>query len=332
MSASRALDIQSLEQLQATLPWEGTQSPEPLQEAARQASALAVEAFERRTPEALERAERLLHYLNVSNAFGVPVHPIASAVWAVLSQALVRGSLPKGDAPAEIDQPRMRAALEALIARAEQVDHPFLDAICELPTEAGLVLYAKNWLASTQGFTSNLLALAQRTTGATRGMILGNVSDEVSGQTHERMRARFFAQLGMSYDEVRGISTYQAGRRSDPELLISSLTLLNFRSALVANAHPTWALGVFFAMEAAFHRVCVRLVSALRRRRFDAQAMEIFTVHVEADEDHAKEWLEILESDAWSATDRARILQGTTAYMALRHDWFNAMKAALRLP
>jgi hypothetical protein len=328
MSDSAFEHIERLRSWQAQ-PFSGPVPAAAIEDTLRDVEALAADAYAERRPEALDRAERVLHYLNVAHGFGLPVHPVLCLTWSCLAQGLVRCTLQAHTVPAEITREQLEVGLEEAVVIAERRDHSFIDEICALPSDLGLIVYGKNWLASTQGFTNTLLALAQRTTGAARATILDNIGDEISGRTHEQMRARFFAELGWDYDDVRGISTYQAGKRNDPQLLVSSLTLLNIRTALVSNIDPTWALGVFYLMEAGFHAVCKRMATGLSRRRFPDEASEIFRVHVEADEGHAKEWRELVAGDGWSPVDRARVLQGVNAYQGLRHAWFDAMRGAL---
>ena len=295
---------------------------------AAQASALAFAAWEKGDGHALDRAERVLHFLNSRHHFAVPLSHMAS----IVGTALARGRLTSGfrayTGPTTVDAEQMKAALLWRVERADREDHPLLEEISEAHGLEGLIVFAKNWMTSTQGFLTQLIALAQRCALDTRLVVLRNILDEMSGPTHEHLRARFVAKLGLEYDPARGLSTYEPGLREDPLLVTSSFSLVNFRACVTALPNPAYALGSFYTIEASFLRVCRILLGALRRRDgFDEDALEIFRVHAELDAEHASEWLNILERQPLTPRDRACVLQGAAAQMHIRHLWFQDMRA-----
>jgi pyrroloquinoline quinone (PQQ) biosynthesis protein C len=293
-----------------------------LADAVRDAHALSAAAYEDGEPEAVRQAETLLHTIHVQNGFFPPTGGTASIVWGVLMRdklaAALRTHLPDG--PVSVDD--MRSTLEGAVAKADEQDHTFIDEAIARPDLRGLVIYAKNWFGSTHGFAAQLASLSQRCRGEVRQVVLSNLMEEFNGVEHDELRARFIRRIGLDFDPNRA--------PEDGDVAVECLSLLNYRSGVSTMRSPAFSLGSFYTIEAVFPPVCRRLLTGLRARGFEEDAIETFRLHVETDENHAAEWMEILQSDELTGEDRARVVAGGLAQLDIRHQMFDATRAMLR--
>jgi len=298
-----------------------------LSAAAKEAVDLAHAAFDKRDPAAVDHAERLLYTVHAQHSFAPPLQGIASTIWPILMRAKLRGVFALVDAPKELDDDAMTRALNGAVQRADEQDHSFLDEIASAESLDGLVLYTRNWYGSTHGFTTQLFSLTQRCNGVARlypvfKACLENVYEEFEKVAHPAMRARWPKRIGLDYSVEQSLS--------EPDQLTESFALQNFRTGVCSLNDPTYGLGSFFSIEAAFPGVCRRMYPNLKRRGFGDEDIATFKVHDATDEDHAAEFMTALRASELTPTDRAKVVRGALAQMEVRHQMFEAMRARLR--
>ena len=132
--------------------------------ATEEASALARQAYLVKDPDAIAAAERIIYTIDVRHAMAPPLHGVLSTLWGILMRAKLSAAL----APylcETVGFEEMKERLERAIDKADRQDHPLLDRLVSRRTGQGLVIYAKNWEAHVHGFTRQLIAVAQRSSG-----------------------------------------------------------------------------------------------------------------------------------------------------------------------
>lgn len=238
--------------------------------------------------------------------------------WNILVRSKLESSL-RWRSTKQIGADEMREHLERSVRAADAEDHDILDQVAAHEDIRGLIIYTKNWFGSTNGFTEQMIALSQRCNNMVRHVVVRNLLDELEGTTHDALRVRYLEHIGLRYDAMRA--------HEDPDLLTEAFSVLNFRTALSSLNNPSFALGSFYSIESVFSMVCRRLLHGLRKRGFPDPSIEIFRTHVETDENHAAEWLDILEKAALSPQERGWVVEGARAQLAIRHELFLAMRA-----
>jgi len=297
-------------------PLEGQEpTSEVIMEATSEALQLARDAYDKKDPAAQAEAERVLYVANVANHFAGPMHAVPGIFWQTLTRAKMRLALPAGGG--ETSQAQMQSQLEAAVAAHDEKAHALVDRIVADPELRALTVFAKNWYVTAHGFTQQLNAMAQRCGGELRKVVLHNLADEVSGTDHEILRARFRERVNASYDPKTA--------PTDPDLVTGAFGVLNYRTGVNSLNSTAYALGSFYTVEAATPLMCKRLVPGLRKRGFEEAAIETFSLHLEADEDHAAEWMEVINTATLSEADRANVVKGALGQLEARQRWFTEM-------
>jgi hypothetical protein len=271
-------------------------------------------------PDALRAVEHALYHIHVRFRFGAPVEPLLASAWAVMIRAALRKWLGLYQGPSEIDPASMRARLAAAVEELGAWNHPLLARYDEQGT-ASYGVFVKNWFGSCHGFSQQLSALAQRTQGAAKLIVLDNLEDEFDTVTHDTLRTRFIRAVGHEFDAMAALA--------DPDRVVESFALLNFRTALCALAEPAYALGSFYTTEANWPAECARHLAINRRRGLDGHDLEYWTTHATADTEHAEEWMRALEGAYSDPIACGKVVRGAFAQLALRRRMYDVMLARI---
>lgn len=317
---------QLLADLDAPLGWFPLDSKTG-RELLRAATGLAKAAFEEGNPDATTLVEHTLYRIHCKTAFAPPSQPVAAAVWSELMTAKLRHVLGTGEDQADFTRDEMIRRFAAAVAHADEHDHPFIDEVgAERGTE-GLTVYTKNWYTSTHGFTSQLFSIGQRANA--RGFeafdhaIVENLHEELDPrEPHQDLRARWLGELGVVHD-IKQVLT-------DPQVVVEAIALQNYRTGVAALSDPSWALGMFYSVEANFPAVCRRMYPVLKRRGYAEHSIALFASHATTDVEHSNEWLAALSETPLSPKERARVLRGGLAQIELRSQMFEAMRRQRR--
>ena len=285
-------------------------------EAMSEIEKLAKAAYREDKSQSFECAERLLHLIHTQSSFSIPFHPLLSRIWNELMAAKISSCLIKFGGTGPIGPEQMQTELKELLDLAEAQDHPVLDRLVDASSEEGLRVYTKNWFASTFGFNHQMIALAQRAPEDVRQAVLKNLSDEYTGTPHHELRERWLKRIGLSYEPAMILK--------DRDYLIEAVSLQNFRTGICQLGHAAFALGSFYSIEAIFPGVCRRLLR-LRPKGFDDGSLELFSNHVETDEDHAREWLENITLASLTPKERGFVVDGAKCQMKLRSAMFSKL-------
>ncbi len=295
-------------------------------QAVTDAYALARAAFEQSDPAARLFAERAMHVIQTRSHFAPPMHAIPAAYWNVLirhklaSELKVPGDWAHlvGDAE-ELTRDELSRRLQVAVQDFGCHNHPMIDLIGSEQGNRALLVFAKNWYGSCQGFASQLVQLVQRTSGRVRQSVAENVEDEFAGVSHDELRQRFIESIGFAYDS--GSATTDADRV--PE----SYAIMSYRTGVCLINNTLYALGSFYTTEANWPLECVRMLTALRRRGCSEHDLEYWTTHAHADEDHAAEWLEVLIEATTTPSQRREVLTAALAQLHLRRRMYDSMLA-----
>jgi hypothetical protein len=304
-------------------------SPAEIASAALDAEELSEDAFVRGEPRARSEAERLLYAIHVDSAFAPPIQGELGVVWSTLIGAKLRACLDPSAVPRELDASELERWLLALVRHTDRRDHELFERIGAEDDERGLVVYTKNWYASTHGFTTQLISILQRANG-NAGLkpvflsLLENLREEFCDEAHPELRARWPRRLGVEYS-ARGAMT-------DDDCVTEAFGLQNYRTGVANLSDPLLAIGSFFTIEAVFSGVCRRLYPTLVRRGFDADSIATFALHADGDETHAQEMLAAFRQCDLDGRARARVLLGALAQLRARAQMFDAMRQKLGHP
>jgi hypothetical protein len=289
------------------------------------AGQLADAAYRHGDHEAWQSAERILYVIHVDSHFAPPSQVLPCVIWSTLVSAKLQALL-AADVPARVTFDELLKRLQALIDEQERRNHSFADEVTAAPGLQGIRMYTKNWFGVAHGFTNQLIGIAQRLSIPSRKLVLANLSDETSKEDHQLLRQRWLDAIGVVYhdDPVRNLS--------DPEYLVETSSVLNYRTAVCCLHDPAYALGSVHLIEATLiQNYYQRLVDGLRRRGFDEHSLEVFWLHAELDEDHAAEWLETIRAEkTLDEAGYARVLAGAVAGGRVRSEWFDAMRRKCR--
>lgn len=286
-----------------------------------QVCALAVGAYRDADPKALAEAEALLYTIHVTNSFSAPVQPIPATIWGVLIRAKLDQALNQFGGCEDLGSTsEMTDRLLGAVEEWGAHNHPFLDVMAGDEGDRALIVFTKNWYGSTYGFSQELSALAQRCDREAKAVVIENINDELSGDTHDTLRARFFHRVGLQFDPGRELD--------DPDRSTESFALLNFRAGLCALNNPLLALGCFYTMEANWPPECKRHIKNLRGRGYDDESLEYWSDHATTDEDHSAEWLKLLEKICTTGRQRALVVDGAVTHLRVRHVMYDAMMSS----
>jgi pyrroloquinoline quinone (PQQ) biosynthesis protein C len=315
------LDIEALRR-QLQDPWASEEPAASVTEAATaEVAALARRAYIDDDRDARREAEAILYFINIDNCFAPPLHPVAAVAWTTLMRAKL-GNLRKRFGGCEpIGVPEMSKRLVAAVAKWGAYNHPVLATLRERDITAYRI-WAKNWFGSCVGFSAQLAALVQRTTGEAKKCVLENLTDEFDDRvTHDVLRTRFYESLGLTFDKARALE--------DPDRVDQATELLNARTGLAYLKDPVWALGCFYGVEANWPPECKLHLAINRSRGLDDHTLEYWTGHATADDHHSAEWLAVLEQTCKTERECAAAVDGAVIQLRLRWEMYDAI--ALRI-
>jgi pyrroloquinoline quinone (PQQ) biosynthesis protein C len=319
----RHLDIANLRR-QLSDPWASEDLGRGTLEAtADELAALARHAYIDDDRAARREAEAILYFINIDNCFAPPLHPVGSMAWTHLMRVKL-GALRKRFGGCEpIGVPEMRRRLEEAVARWGAYNHPLMTTLRERAQDLGAYrIWAKNWFGSCVGFSAQLAALIQRTTGDAKKCVLENLSDEFDHRvTHDVLRTRFYESLGLTFDV--------GGALDDPDRVLEATELLNTRTGLAFLRDPLSALGCFYGVEANWPPECRLHLEINRQRGLDDHTLEYWTGHATADDHHSAEWLAVLVGMVRSDAECAAAVDGAVIQLRLRWQMYDAI--ALRI-
>jgi pyrroloquinoline-quinone synthase len=184
--------------------------------------------------------------------------------------------------------------IDEQIAAKHLLTHPFYLAWTrgELSKEA-LRDYAAQYYHHVAAFPTYLSAVhAKCDDQATRRQVLSNLIDEEAGSpNHPELWLQFAESLGASADEVRN-----AAKQPETSALIDT-----FRS-VCGNGETAQGLAALYAYESQIPAVSESKIDGLKKHYGfdDAKAYEYFSVHVEADREHAAAEREMLQEHVTS--------------------------------
>jgi hypothetical protein len=312
-------------ELRHTLP--STVDAARIQTAATEAASLAELAYGEGEANALGHAERLLYAIHAANSFSAPVlSGVVSVIWSTLMRRKLSAVLVDPIGVTGLTLPEMTARLRAALQEADERDNSAIDRFTAASDLGPITRYVKNWYCSTHGFTHQIIATVQRCNGIKTlhpafMSTLENLMEEFASTPHPELRQRLPRRLGIDYSVD--------GALEDPDHLTEAFALQNLRTGLCSLRDPTYALGCFFSIEGVFPGVCRRMYAGLSRRGFDEDTLVTFKVHVDADADHSREFLEALERCDLAPEDRARIVNGALAQLSARHAMFARLRRTM---
>ena len=273
-------------------------------------------------PTARRDAEHLLYAINIANCFAPPLHARAAHAWTTLMRDKL-GALRRAFGGCEpIDAPTMSQRLLDAVARWGAYNHPVIAQLRARPDDLRAYrIWAKNWYGSCVGFSAQLAALVQRTSGPAKKVVIENLADEFDDKvTHDVLRIRFYESLDLRFDAASAID--------DPDRVLEATELLNARTGLSFLRDPIWAFGCFYGVEANWPHEC-RLHLEINRARggigADDHTLEYWLSHATADDHHAAEWLDALVAMCKTPEQRAAAVDGALIQLRLRWQLYDAI-------
>jgi pyrroloquinoline quinone (PQQ) biosynthesis protein C len=319
----RHIDIADIRR-QLADPWASEDlAPGAEAAAAGDIAALARRAYIDDDRDARREAEAVLYFINIDNCFAPPLHTIPALAWTTLMRAKL-GALRRRFGGCEpIGVPEMSRRLADAVARWGAYNHPVITTLRERAQDLPAYrIWAKNWFGSCVGFSAQLAALVQRTTGDAKKVVLENLTDEFDHRvTHDVLRTRFYESLGLKFDVGRALD--------DPDRVLEATELLNARTGLAFLKDPTWALGCFYGVEANWPPECRHHLEINRQRGLDEHTLEYWTGHATADDHHSAEWLAVLEKMCTTERDCAAAVDGAVIQLRLRWEMYDAIAARI---
>jgi pyrroloquinoline-quinone synthase len=176
------------------------------------------------------------------------------------------------------------------IAEKHLLKHPFYLAWTrgELSKQA-LTDYAKQYYYHVAAFPTYLSAVhAKCDDQPTRKQILSNLIDEEAGSpNHPELWKQFASALG-----VNDVDLTATHKQPETKNLIET-----FRS-VCSNESTAEGLAALYAYESQIPAICESKIDGLRKRYgfTDTKGYEYFSVHIEADKEHAKAEREMLSA------------------------------------
>jgi pyrroloquinoline quinone (PQQ) biosynthesis protein C len=285
--------------------------------------ALATSAYTDGDADARRDAEHLLYFINIGNCFAPPLRAKPAAAWTALTHAKLVALRARygGCEPIEADE--MTRRLDAAVQRWGAYNHPVLTRLRERSQDLGAYhVWAKNWFGSCVGFSAQLAALVQRTSGSAKKVVLENLADEFDDRvTHDTLRIRFYESLGQRFVAAEALD--------DADRVHEATELLNARTGLSFLSDPIWALGCFYGVEANWPHECRLHLAINRARGADEHVLEYWTSHASADDHHAAEWLAALHDLCRTPQQRAAAVDGAVIQLRLRWMMYDAIAARI---
>jgi len=189
--------------------------------------------------------------------------------------------------------------IDAQVAAKHLLNHPFYQAWTrgELSREA-LQDYARQYYHHVAAFPTYLSAVHANTDDpAARRQILANLIDEEAGcPNHPELWLRFAESLGVGREEAQSAALWEETRH----------LIATFRAVCRAGS-TTEGLAALYAYESQIPAVAESKIDGLTKfyGLNDPQGYRYFTVHVEADREHAAVERALLESRLDDATGPA---------------------------
>lgn len=307
--------------------WDASSADE-ISAAVQEANDLAMRAKE----DAAARGvmERLLYVIHASTGFCIPVQGVAAAVWNTLARAkLAREFQPLFERAPRVSFAEFRDRYLAALRAVDERDHTFFKAAAAERDLRPLRVYAKNWYASTHGFTHQIAATAHRCLSSRTHWHLAksfveNLSEEYEGTPHPILRRRWVDELGIEYTPASAIG--------DAEQCTEAFALQNYRTIVASLPDPLYGVGSFLSIEGVFVGVCKQLHPLLKGRGFKDDVISTFELHGEADEDHVRELLDAIEASELGPDEIARVAAGAFTQLHLRSHMFDAIRRTAGLP
>jgi len=286
---------------------------------AEELQALARRAYDEGHEPALRDAEEILYFINIDNCFAPPLHAGAALAWTTLMRAKLASLRRRFGGCEPVDGPEMSRRLHAAVEQWGAYNHPVVASLrARTDDVASYRIWAKNWYGSCVGFSAQLAALVQRTTGHAKQVVLENLTDEFDDKvTHDALRIRYYESLGLRFSAPEALA--------DADRVIEATELLNARTGLSFLRDPVWALGCFYGVEANWPHECRLHLEINRKRGADEHTLEYWTGHATADDHHSAEWLAALEGMCKTREERAAAVDGCVIQLRLRWQMYDAI-------
>ena len=301
-------------------PWaSGDPGPTALSQVVDDSYTLARRAYEQGDAAARHEAENLLYAMNIASCFAPPLDPRAALAWTVLVREKLAALRRELGGCEPLDEAEMRRRLLAAVEKWGAYNHPVMKVLGETPHDlAAYRIWAKNWFGSCVGFSAQLAALVQRTSGHAKRVVLENLADEFDHRvTHDTLRIRFYESLDLRFSVIDA--------PDDPDRVLEATELLNARTALSFLHDPVWALGCFYGVEANWPPECRLHLAINRARGADEHVLEYWTSHATADDHHSAEWLAALEQLCTTPERRGAAVEGAVIQLRLRWKMYDAI-------
>jgi len=311
----------SIKHLDLTNPWQLDEaSSADIASFAEEVNVLARRAYTDDIVEARQEAEALLYSINIANCFAPPLHTRGALVWTTLMHRKLAALRRAFGGCEPIDNLVMRNRLLAAVERWGAYNHPLLVHLRASATNLSLYrIWATNWYGSCVGFSAQLAALLQRTSGEAKQVVLENLTDEFDEKvTHDVLRIRFYESLGLKFSTMDALS--------DPDRVLEATELLNARTGLSFLRDPIPAFGCFYGVEANWPPECRIHLDINRARGADEHVLEYWTGHATTDDHHSAEWLAALERMCRSDQERADAVDGALIQLRLRWKMYDAIE------
>ncbi len=178
-------------------------------------------------------------------------------------------------------------AVDKLIDQHHLLGHPFYQAWTKgsLSKEA-LQLYAAQYYRHVAAFPDHLRALAERTDGPVREMILENLAEEENPEAPHPMLWRQFAHaVGVSDHDI------------DTAVPLDGIQALNDTySGIAKEASILAAIAAFYAYEAQIPEIAAEKIKGLKAHYevHDREGLAYFGVHEKTDRIHRAQWRKVL--------------------------------------
>lgn len=295
--------------------------PQGFDELAREAHDLARRAYLENHHEDYDRAERMLFAMHTTSEHHAPFDARAHVVWSMLAAAKLRSLRDAAGALQPLGPTELRANIHALIAERGTGNHSLLARMAREGKDGrALRLWAKNWFASSHGFTRQLTGVALRSHRDDQPALAHALAEEFQGTRHYDLRKQFLDYLGLS--------TANQIALSDPEYLPECLALTSYRCVVASWKPADYAIGAYTSIEGNWAIEAGKLVEAFAAAGITGKPVEVFVVHSQLDEGHADEWLDIACAAHHTDEDRGRAFLGAKMQLAVRWRMYDAIERA----
>jgi hypothetical protein len=245
------LDLSEVRRQLSSDPWAlDDKSTATIGALAEEIQALARRAYDEGQEVARREAEEILYFINIDNCFAAPLHAGAAMAWTTLMRVKLASLRRKFGGCEQIDAAEMSRRLTSAVEKWGAYNHPVVANLRAHPDNvAAYRIWAKNWYGSCVGFSAQLAALVQRTSGHAKQVVLENLSDEFDHKvTHDALRIRYYESLGLQFSAADALA--------DADRVLEATELLNARTGLSVLRDPVWALGCFYGVEANWPHEC----------------------------------------------------------------------------